>query len=303
MAAHQALPCLGFSRQECWSGLSFPSPMHESEKWKWSHSVMSDSLQPHRGQPTRLLRPWDFPGKSTGVGCQLPFLANCLHIGFKVVTSYPTEEFLSFRNIGPFMRRLYVLSRSVMSNFCHPMDCSPPGSSVHADAPGKNTRVGCHALLQVIFSNQELNPGIPHGWMASPTRWEWVWVNSGSLWWTGRPGVLRFMGSQRIRHDWVTELNWTDPALQADSLSSEPPGKPFEKLGDDINKYQANLYIIKQQSVWSRGFEKHQRNLEWIFFFSFPFSCLSDPSLLLRCPIDKIFLLRSLVILREIYVK
>ena len=43
--------------------------MHESEKWKWSHSVVSDSYQPHGPQPTRLLRPWDFPGKSTGVGC------------------------------------------------------------------------------------------------------------------------------------------------------------------------------------------------------------------------------------------
>ena len=46
------------------------------------------------------------------------------------------------------------------------------------------------------------------GWMASLTRWTWVSVNSGSWWWTGRPGVLRFMGSQRVRHDWVTELNW-----------------------------------------------------------------------------------------------
>ena len=47
------------------------------------------------------------------------------------------------------------------------------------------------------------------GWMASLTRWTWVWVNSGSWWWTGRPGVLRFMGSQRLGHDWATELNWT----------------------------------------------------------------------------------------------
>ena len=44
------------------------------------------------------------------------------------------------------------------------------------------------------------------GWMASLTRWTWVWVNSGRWWWTGRPGVLWFMGSQRVRHDWV---NWT----------------------------------------------------------------------------------------------
>ena len=69
MAAHQALPSLGFSRQEHWSGLPFPSPMHESKKWKWSRSIVSDSSQPHGLQPTRLLHPWDFPGKNTGVGC------------------------------------------------------------------------------------------------------------------------------------------------------------------------------------------------------------------------------------------
>ena len=46
--------------------------------------------------------------------------------------------------------------------------------------------------------------------MASPTLWAWVWVNSGSWWWTGRPGVLRSMGSQRAGHDWVTELSWTE---------------------------------------------------------------------------------------------
>ena len=69
MAAHQSPPSLGFSRPEQWSGLPFPSPMHESEKWKWSRSVASDSQRPHGLQPTRLLGPWDFPGKSTGMGC------------------------------------------------------------------------------------------------------------------------------------------------------------------------------------------------------------------------------------------
>ena len=48
------------------------------------------------------------------------------------------------------------------------------------------------------------------GWMTSSPQWTWVWVDSGRWWWTGRPNVLRFMGSQRVRHDWVTELNWTD---------------------------------------------------------------------------------------------
>ena len=47
------------------------------------------------------------------------------------------------------------------------------------------------------------------GWMASLTQWTWVWVDSGSWWWTGMPGVLGFMGSQRVRHVWATEQNWT----------------------------------------------------------------------------------------------
>ena len=79
MAAHQAPPSLGFSRQEHWSGLPLPSPMHESEKWTWSRTVLSDSSRPHGLQPTRLLRPWDFPGKRTGVvpnsmDAQVPYI-------------------------------------------------------------------------------------------------------------------------------------------------------------------------------------------------------------------------------------
>ena len=48
------------------------------------------------------------------------------------------------------------------------------------------------------------------GWMVPPTQWTWVWVNSGSWWWTGRPDVLQSMRSQRVRHDWATELNWSN---------------------------------------------------------------------------------------------
>ena len=58
--------------------------------------------------------------------------------------------------------------------------------------------------------------------IASPTQWTWVWVNSGSWWWTGRPGVLRFMGSQRVRHDWATELNWTEWTLLSRLLPKTP---------------------------------------------------------------------------------
>ena len=85
---------LGFSRQEHWSGLPSPSPLHESEKWKGSRSVVSDSVRPHGLPPTRLLRPWDFPGKSTGVGCHclLVTKAMCLLWGegrFFFITQIP----------------------------------------------------------------------------------------------------------------------------------------------------------------------------------------------------------------------
>ena len=81
-AAYQVPPSLGFSRQEHWSGLPFPSPMHESEKRKWSRSVMSHPQRSHGRQPSRLLRPWDFPGKSTEVGC------HCLLCWSVIVASF-----------------------------------------------------------------------------------------------------------------------------------------------------------------------------------------------------------------------
>ena len=69
-------------------------------------------------------------------------------------------------------------------------------------------------------------------WMASPTQWAWVWVNSRSWWWTGRPGVLRFMGSQRVRHDWVTELNWTGMNI----LDKDPCSPRSNIQGDETIK-------------------------------------------------------------------
>ena len=68
----------------------------------------------------------------------------------------------------------------------------------------------CHLLLVLLMLFLTFLAFKPYidVWMASPTRWTWVWVNSGSWWWTGRPGVLQFMGSQRVGHDWATELNW-----------------------------------------------------------------------------------------------
>ena len=56
------------------------------------------------------------------------------------------------------------------------------------------------------------------GWMASPTQWTWVWVDSGSWWWTGRSDMLQFMGSQRVRHDWATELDCGEMIVKMQKL-------------------------------------------------------------------------------------
>ena len=64
------------------------------------------------------------------------------------------------------------------------------------------------------------------GWMASSTRWTWVWISSRSWWWTGRTGMLQYMGSQRVGHDWATELNCGHPAGAAE-LASDSSMSPW----------------------------------------------------------------------------
>ena len=75
----------------------------------------------------------------------------------------------------------------------------------------------------LMLGKTEAGKGDNRGWdgfMASPTLWTWVWATSGSWWWTGKPGMLQSMGSQRVRHNWATELNWTDTLLiKGESLS------------------------------------------------------------------------------------
>ena len=62
------------------------------------------------------------------------------------------------------------------------------------------------------------------GWMASPTWWTWVWASSESWWWTGKPHVLQSMGSQRVGHDWVTELDWTEVGYSSHQESESEVG-------------------------------------------------------------------------------
>ena len=79
-----------------------------------------------------------------------------------------------------------------------------------------------------LKAGEEGGDGGWDGWMASLTQWTWVWVNPGSWWWTGRPGMLQSRGSQRVRHHWATKLNWmiTDPnVLGLLGAHSHSPGQ------------------------------------------------------------------------------
>ena len=127
MAAYQASLSLGFSRQEHWSGLPFPPPMHESEKWKWSRSVVSNSLRPHGLQPTRPLRPWDFLGKSTRVGCHCLLHYGSINtiylllVNTRVMTFYPLTLTLLVLSLPLASRQLspglLPISFLLLSNF------------------------------------------------------------------------------------------------------------------------------------------------------------------------------------------
>ena len=133
-------PSLGFSRQEHWSGLPFPSPMHESEKWKWSRSVVSDPQWPHGLQPRRLLRPRDFPGKSTGVGCK------------QVKTA----------RIFPLCDSVVVQLLSCIQLFCSPMDCSLPGSSLCGISQAGILEWVAISFSRGIIPSQGSNPCLLH---------------------------------------------------------------------------------------------------------------------------------------------
>ena len=104
------------------------------------------------------------------------------------------------------------------------------------------------------------------GWMASPTQWTWVWVDSRSWWWTGRPGVLWFMGSQRVGHDWATELtDWAHLSLPLDSLYMFlPPGRPSDEFSWGFRKHDAVTQPLKRmKSCHLRQHGHRNCHTEW----------------------------------------
>ena len=192
MAAHQAPPSLGFSRQEHWSGLPFPSPMHESEKWKWSRSVVSDTSRPHGLQPARLRRPWDFPGKNTGVGCHKGLLRGFKEIKYmkRIKVSVCVRAYVCECVCRAWLPRVgwrstchWEAERSKMRSLslclcvvvqslncvqlCNPTDCNASGSSILHSllefAQSRPLSRWCHPTISssvVPFSSCPQSPSI-----------------------------------------------------------------------------------------------------------------------------------------------
>ena len=165
------LPSLGFSRQEHWSGLPFPSPMDESQ----NESEVTQSC----------------PTLSNPMHCSLP--GSSIHGIFQArVLGWVAIVFSGYRTLvwGFMFMWLALCSVYWLTKFPKLSFLLSPLLSLSFPKAGEGDDRGWD------------------GWMASLTQWTWVWVNSGSWWWTGRPGVLQFMGSQRVGHNWATELNW-----------------------------------------------------------------------------------------------
>ena len=101
--------------------------------------------------------------------------------------------------------RVWTQAFSLKDSGCR-SDCISPRTLLHHTP---NPRPRCFLCDNRYNGKYNCNQ-----WMASLTWWTWVWASSGSWWWTGRPGVLQSMGLQRVGHDWVTELNWTDSCNQ-----------------------------------------------------------------------------------------
>ena len=142
---------------------------------------------PHNSEPLFPPSSPPYPGlsQSTYLGCSASCielaLVICFTFGKEISPGIPLEGMklkLKLQYFGHLMRRLDSLEKTLMLG------------GIGAGGEGDDRRWD--------------------GWMASWTRWTWVWVNSRRWWWTGRPGVLRFMGLQRVGHDWATELNCTE---------------------------------------------------------------------------------------------
>ena len=197
---------------------------------------------------------------------------SCGHL----TTTYETQNFK------------YIVSDQIRSvtqscpTLCDSMNRSTPGLPVHHQLPEftqthRPSSQWCHPAISssVIpfsscpqslpasesFSMSTLHMRWPKYWsfsfsiipskeIPSQTRWTWVWVNAGRWWWTGRRGVLRFMGSQRVGHDWATELNWITKGNIAAAATAAKSIQSCPTLFDPIDSMKTLLLKENNFLAW-----------------------------------------------------
>ena len=141
------------------------------------------------------------------------------------VNKDPSSQGYGFSSGHVWMWELDYKESWVPNNWCFwtvvlektlesPLDCKeiqpvhPKGDSPEYSLEGLMLKLKLQYFWHLMRRADSLEKTLMLGKIVSPTQWIWVWVNSGSWWWPGRPGMLQSMGSQRVRHNWATELNW-----------------------------------------------------------------------------------------------
>ena len=167
--------------------------------------------------------PWEVPD-CPSFGSQPPHMLHLLS-GWESVL---IQGFLSYRHLQKYLDRNCWTQRSMAVRF---QALGSPEMGIWLESPN-TLATSCKELThwkrpwcwEGLEAGGEGDDRGWDGWMASLTRWTWVWVNSWSWWLTGGPGMLRFMGLQRVRHDWATELNWAEDAFGVVVLRQHPTG-------------------------------------------------------------------------------
>ena len=192
MKAHQAPPSMGFSRQEHWSGLPFPSPMHESEKWKWSHSVVSDSATPwtaaYQAPPST-----GFPRQEYWSGVPSPSPNTLLGILKDVIWLLFQRNVKISSEISTYER---IRDKCELSLHTHLVLVHQLSHLFSRGSVVKNLPAIQETLVQSLGQEDPLEKGMATHSSILAWRIPWTEEHSG----------LQSMGLQRIRHDWVTNI-------------------------------------------------------------------------------------------------
>ena len=133
-------------------------------------------------------------------------------------------------------------------------------------------------MLGKIEARGEVDDRGWDGWVASPTQWTWVWINSRSWWWTGSSGMLQSMGSQRVGQDWMTELNWTDPWKKNYDKPRQHVKNQRHYFADNGPSSQAYGFFSSHVWIWELDHQECWALKNWCFWAVVLEKTLESPS-------------------------